>query len=152
MFTVAERRRRPTSELFHEWDGVFSPDGSLLAYVSDESGRPEVCVRPVGSGSQKWQVSSEGGAQPSWRRDGGELWYLGPNNILFAVSVKESAGLPPQFGEPVRLFEAPPWASPSDLGLYAGTASGQKFLVVTSGKEAVSPLNVVLNWTRFPGR
>ena len=97
MFALAGKR--PSAHLrsgFNERDAMFSPDGQLLAYVSDESGRQEIYVRPVRSANRKWQISNDGGTQPSWRRDGKELWYLGASSRLFAVSVKP--GPEPQFG------------------------------------------------------
>ncbi|HKO02692.1 MAG TPA: protein kinase, partial [Thermoanaerobaculia bacterium] len=51
----------------------FSPDGNWVAYASDESGRPEVYVQRFPATGAKWQVSSGGGEQPRWRRDGREL-------------------------------------------------------------------------------
>jgi hypothetical protein len=60
---------------FSESDGAFSPDGHFIAYVSDETGEPEVYVRsfPASAGG-KWRISSGGGYQPRWRRDGKELF------------------------------------------------------------------------------
>jgi Tol biopolymer transport system component len=147
MFSVHEKQ--PAAHLrsaFNERDAAFSPDGELLAYVSDESGRQEVFVRPVRSDSRKWQISRDGGNQPAWRRDGREIWYLGPNNGLYAVSVEP--GAEPHFGVPSPLFEAPLRASPSDISLFAGARDGQRFLIVTAARNAAPPLNVVLNWTK----
>jgi serine/threonine protein kinase/Tol biopolymer transport system component len=145
LFDVAEKRPSPyLRSAFNEREAVFSRDGQFLAYVSDESGREEVYVRPVQSASRKWQISRDGGGQPSWRRDGQELWYLSTPNRVFAVSVQ--LGAEPQFGAPALLFEAPLPLSPSDIGLYAGTKDGQKFLIVTA-REGVTPLDVQLNWT-----
>ena len=54
----------------------FSPDGKWVAYASNEAGLWRVCVSPFPSANSKWQVSSEGGEEPRWRRDGKELFYL----------------------------------------------------------------------------
>jgi serine/threonine-protein kinase len=61
----------------NEYQPAFSPDGRWLAYVSDESGVAEVYVRPYPekTGSGRWQVSSEGGMQPIWARDGKSLYF-----------------------------------------------------------------------------
>ena len=67
--------------------GQLSPDGRLIAYCSDESGRKEVYVRRFPQGADKWQVSFNGGAQPRWSRDGQELFYV-EKNALIAVSVQ----------------------------------------------------------------
>jgi eukaryotic-like serine/threonine-protein kinase len=61
-----------------------SPDGRFLAYQSDESGRPEIYVRPYPIGERKWQVSTGGGASPIWNRRGGELVWLADNAIWSA--------------------------------------------------------------------
>ncbi|MGH9256300.1 MAG: TolB family protein [Vicinamibacterales bacterium] len=58
--------------------GEFSPDGRWLAYESNESGRFEVYVQPFPEAGGKWQISSVGGTQPRWRRDGKELYYVAP--------------------------------------------------------------------------
>ena len=55
---------------FDEIEGQFSPDGRSLAYASNESGRYEIYIRPFPEPSGKWQVSTAGGTQPRWRRDG----------------------------------------------------------------------------------
>jgi Tol biopolymer transport system component len=61
-----------------------SPDGRLLAYQSDESGRPEIYVRAYPTGERKWQVSTGGGASPIWNRQGGELVWVADNAIWSA--------------------------------------------------------------------
>ncbi|HXI21668.1 MAG TPA: hypothetical protein VNH46_11305, partial [Gemmatimonadales bacterium] len=66
-----------------------SPDGRWLAYVSSESGRPEIYVRPFPDvEARKVQVSVEGGVAPSWRPTGGELYYVGGNGDLTAATVR----------------------------------------------------------------
>lgn len=70
----------------------FSPDGELLAYTSDESGRVEVYIRPVEAGGRRVQVSVEGGTEPRWRKDGRELFILLPFGKLASVEVRRSDG------------------------------------------------------------
>jgi len=67
-----------------------SPDGRWLAYVSTESGRAEVYVRPLTGGSTV-VVSGDGGAWPYWRRDGHELYYVAADNTMQAVPVTPRA-------------------------------------------------------------
>jgi len=135
--------------------GSFSPDGRWVAYISSESGRPEVYVRPFApSGSVasskgdlpaagKWQVSKDGAAnaQPRWRSDGKELFYLGRQTIM-AVDVS----LAPVFrsGNPQPLFRLPPGSTRWDV-----TADGKRFLagVPTEPDVDSEPITVVLNWT-----
>jgi eukaryotic-like serine/threonine-protein kinase len=82
---------------FNESQAQFSPNGHWIAYVSDESGRPEVYVQSFPSTGQKWQVSTNGAQQPRWRADGKELFFLGLFGVkdFMAVEVltKPSAGL-----------------------------------------------------------
>jgi serine/threonine-protein kinase len=138
---------------FNERNAEISPDGHWLAYESDESGREEIYVRPfpdVNSG--RWQVSSGGGSEPLWARNGRELFYRSPDDAVMGVRVESSAGF--RSGRPVKLVEA---------GYYGGAASGaapgrtydispdgRRFLMV---KESVTDQNaaplaivVVQNW------
>ena len=63
------------SESFDEFFPALSPDGRWLAYVSDESGRNEVYLRPFPeTRSGKWQLTTDGGSEPRWRADGRELF------------------------------------------------------------------------------
>ena len=64
---------------FFERNGEVSPDGRWLAYESNESGQFEVFVRPFPDVNKgRWQVSTGGGTQPLWARNGQELFYLAP--------------------------------------------------------------------------
>ena len=75
---------------FREGGPDFSPDGRWLAYDSDESGRTEVFVRPVGRSGKKLPVSTQGGMRPRWSRDGTQLSYI--NNDTLMVTRILSAG------------------------------------------------------------
>jgi hypothetical protein len=87
-----------------ERQGQFSPDARWAAYTSDESGAPEVYVRRFPPTESKWQVSVAGGAQPHWRRDGREIFYLAPDGKLMAVDVRaRPAGL--ELGQPHALVQ-----------------------------------------------
>ncbi len=89
---------------FGEGSGKFSPDGRWIAYSSAESGQPEIYVQAFPGPGPKLQVSNEGGTDPVWRRDGGELYYRSDNKMM-AVSVTTS----PEFkaGAPRLLWEGP---------------------------------------------
>jgi Tol biopolymer transport system component len=85
----AGKPERYLSTQFSDSDPMFSPDGRWLAYVSNESGRPEVYVRPFpapasGQGG-KSQISNNGGTLPIWSRGGRELLYQAGDQIM-AVS------------------------------------------------------------------
>jgi eukaryotic-like serine/threonine-protein kinase len=91
---------------FTDAETNFSPDGRWLAYSSNESGRREVYVQPFPANGSRWQVSTTGGRQPSWRRDGKELFYSTQDAQLpklYAVDVQTN----PEFhvGTPKPLFE-----------------------------------------------
>jgi Tol biopolymer transport system component len=65
----------------------YSPDGHWIAYASNESGRSEVYVIPSNGSGGKWPISSGGGEQPVWRRDGKEIFYLTDDNKLMSVPI-----------------------------------------------------------------
>ncbi len=87
----------------NERGGVVSPDGRWLAYESDRSGTYEVWVQPFPTvDAGRWQVSSAGGVQPLWARNGRELFYVAPDGALMAVQWR---GLPESGDAPTRLIE-----------------------------------------------
>ncbi len=139
---------------FHEKDGQFSPDGRWVAYGSSETGRSEVYVRSFPAADGKQQVSTEGGAQPRWRRDGRELFFIGLNGTLLAAPITLAAeGKALQVGTAVTLFEARSADATTARGVglnkhqYSVSPDGQRFLVNLTTEVEHSPLTVVLNWT-----
>lgn len=83
----ADTERKPVPFLqteFNEHIGRFSPDGSWLAYTSDESGTNEVYVRTFPASDAKWRISANGGSAPRWRGDGREVFYLAADGRLMA--------------------------------------------------------------------
>ncbi|MBI4471351.1 MAG: serine/threonine-protein kinase [Acidobacteria bacterium] len=130
---------------FEEDCGQFSPNGRWLAYVSGEPGREEIYVESFTPGSRptgKWQISTNGGTVPRWRRDGRELFYLGLDQKLMVAPVASDA--PFQTGAPKPLFQT----HAAGFLRYDVVASGQRFLVNTTIVEPTSSLpTVILNWT-----
>jgi serine/threonine protein kinase/Tol biopolymer transport system component len=128
-------------------NGQFSPDGKWVAYSSNETGTWEVNVSSFPSAAGKWQVS-RGGAEPRWRRDGKELFYLSADGKMMAVPVKIGASF--EAGQPVELFQThirQP-ISAQDVFSYDVAADGQKFLINTKVDTTNSaPLSVILNWS-----
>jgi serine/threonine protein kinase len=134
---------------YNEVHSHFSPDARWVAYVSDESGRAEVYVQSFPATGGKWQISTGGGDQPMWRRDGKELFYVAADGMLMAAEVSQSASTF-QAGVPKPLF-APPISKAginSARNSFLVTADGQRFLVNNPVEDAASfPITVVLNWT-----
>jgi eukaryotic-like serine/threonine-protein kinase len=145
-----EGDRKPAPVLqteFNETNGQFSPDGRWLAYQSDESTRGEIYVQgfPVSSG--KFQVSTNGGNSPRWRRDGKELFYLTRDRKMMAVNVKATATTF-ETTRPRELFQTRAVAAPFAIWTYDVTADGQRFLIQIAPDEAEGPppMMVVMNW------
>jgi serine/threonine-protein kinase len=88
----------------NETSGIVSPNGRWLAYMSTESGRPQVYVRPFPGGGEKWPISTDGGGNPVWARSGRELFYRSGDKLM-AVSVRTEG--PFSAGKPQPLFEWP---------------------------------------------
>jgi serine/threonine protein kinase len=135
---------------FDEYDGQFSPDSAWIAFVSSESGRPEIYVAPVARPGDKRPVSSGGGTTPRWRKDGRELFYasLG-NQSIMAVPIKLGATV--IAGAPQRLFslggDRATRPSPRNA-VYDVTPDGQRFLISAPAGEPVSSrITVAMNWT-----
>jgi serine/threonine protein kinase/Tol biopolymer transport system component len=137
---------------FIEAFAQFSPDGRWLAYQSNESGRTEVYAQPFPGPGAKLQISTNGGAQMRWRRDGRELFYLGLDSRLMAVPIRKAdTGEGLIAGEPMPLFTAHvgdivPLQSGYSIS-YIISPDGQRFLMDTIVEEpAAAPITVILNW------
>jgi serine/threonine-protein kinase len=125
-----------------------SPDGRWIAYDSDESGQFEVYVRPYPDtdGGGRWQISSGGGRQPLWSRDGTELFFRDFTGAMRAASVAATA----QFdaGPAVVLFANAGYSGGGGGGsgrTYDLSLDGSRFLMIKAQRGAPS-LVVVLNW------
>jgi serine/threonine protein kinase len=133
---------------FAERLGQFSPDGHWVAYISNESGRFEVYVRPfpIIAGGGKWMISSGGGTQPRWRRDGKELFFISPDGKLVAVEVRQIPEF--QVGSPKPLFQTQIWGAGGVTNGHRWDAvpDGQRFLINSATATAPSSITVVLNW------
>jgi serine/threonine-protein kinase len=124
---------------------ALSPDGRWLAYVSDESGNPEVYVRPFPSvDSAKFAVSIGGGVEPLWRRDGAELFFRNPRGDMYVVMV--GPGRQFEHGAPRRLFSRPGMALQEFYRSYDVHPDGKRFLMLKTGDAQARDLNVIFNW------
>jgi len=139
---------------FVEGDGQFSPDGKWIAYYSGESGRFEVYIQPFPGGGGKRQISIDGGAQPRWRHDGKELFYIGLDERLMAVSLRFAAdGQAVELDTPITLFTTHIGGALQGVNRqqYLVSPDGQRFLMNTITREAISsPITVLLNWKPRP--
>jgi Tol biopolymer transport system component len=123
---------------FLESGGRFSPDGKWIAYVSNETGRPEVYVRPFAgvpaTTEGKLRISNNGGDFPTWGPNAQELFFMTADSGIYSVNTRD-LGRSGATGTPVRLFKACPDTSPSlppvtnqTYGNAFDTHDGQKFL------------------------
>ena len=126
-----------------------SPDGRLVAYASNESGSHRIFVQtfPDGAGG-RWQITSDGGVEPRWRRDGRELYFLAPDGKLMAVPV--SAGTAFTAGRPQELFQTPLTvnrAQPGRDARYDVAPDGRFLIVAPVAAPAQTPFTILVNWT-----
>jgi serine/threonine-protein kinase len=135
---------------FNEYEPAFSPDGRWLAYVSDESGRPEVYVRDFPDGAT-WSISTDGGTEPVWARDATKLYYRnGPR--MMAVSIRAVSGSSgPSFSasRPELLFEGDfrIYNEIPGFPAYDVAPNGERFLMNRTLRVTDSgDVHVVLDW------
>ena len=140
--------RQPYPLLNSEFDVLhaqLSPNGDWLVYVSDESGSYEVYARPFTAdgklGGERKRISTNGGSQLRFRRDGKELFYVAADGQMIAVKINGGT-----FETPQALFKTHMLSglTQSDID-YDVTADGQRFLIGTQVGEAV-PASIILNW------
>ena len=134
---------------FRETNSRLSPDGRFVAYLSDESGRGEVYVRPFPQGGGKWQVSANGGRSQLWSKDGKELFYV-EGETLMSAAVSTTEGF--AAGSVKPLFEHPGLGGGGSSSTFDVSVDGQRFVVVEDleseeGEEA-KPLSIHVteNW------
>ena len=126
------------------WQSEFSPDGRWLAYMSTESGKPEVYVEPFPATGSRWQVSTHGGAEPHWTGDSKELLYLDLDSLLTTVRVD---GGPAWKVSPPRGLVPLPVPDIVGPGDYAVSPDGRLLVVNTFVSDPlVPPIEVVVNW------
>jgi Tol biopolymer transport system component len=144
-----ERDRSPrplVDEPFPVRDARITRDGAWITYVSEESGRPEVSVRSLSGAHGRFTVSTRGGDQPVWRRDGKELFYVNPDGYLQAVSVRQTSNGGLEFGLPRRLavpkFGAHHWGTTYDVS----TDGGRVYFTVDGNEPHPLTIDVILGW------
>jgi Tol biopolymer transport system component len=133
---------------FEKVHARISPDGHWLAYATNDSGMYQIVVQSFPDpNSGKWQITSQGGVEPKWRRDGRELYYLALDGKLMAVPVKTDRTF--EAGTPSLLFETPLTVNRgrADRDRRYDVAPDGRFLFVLPVQSAPSPTTVVVNWT-----
>jgi Tol biopolymer transport system component len=144
-----EGERKPivvASAPFEERAGQFSPDGRWVAYQSNESGRFEIYVQPFPGPGDRWQVSTGGGADPRWRPDGGELYFVSPGGMLMAAVVRVS-GSTFDAGSPTALFQTRmAVGSNANLSPEYAVARDGRFLLNVDENSGAAPITVIVNW------
>ena len=136
---------------FNETAGQFSPGASSgsgggprwVAYSSDESGRNEIYVQSYPGGTNRIPVSTGGGIQPKWSRDGKELFYIAGDAVV-AVAFRPDG----TFGAPHKLFDRSNFFVNYRYQSYDVSPDGQRFLMIQRDPGSVPrQLNVILNWS-----
>jgi len=143
IFHLGERKAEPfLQSRFNEIAPRFSPDGRWLAYASDESGRYEIYVQPYPGPGGKRQISTEGGMEPVWARNG-ELFYRNGKKLMVAQTMTH-----PSFsaGNPKVLLEGD-YATYLTMPNYDVTADGKRFLFLKAGQQTQKEISLVVNWT-----
>jgi eukaryotic-like serine/threonine-protein kinase len=125
----------------------FSPDGRWMAYISNESGRSEVYVQPYPGPGGKYQISTDGGNEPVWNRNGRELFYRNGDKMM-AVEITPE----PSFsaGNPKMLFQGGYVRTNASFPEYDVSPDGQRFLMlkpIEQAQAAPTQIDIVLNWT-----
>ena len=146
MPTERPAERQPISEgTFSSDEGSFSPDGRLLSYQSNKSGRPEIFLARFPLTDDRWQVSADGGVQARWSSDGQTLYYLAIDGHLMRVRVPP--GRPDQASRAERMFDTRLGVPSALVEQFA--VHGDRFLVLRpSPDSAPQTIAVISNWTK----
>ena len=125
-----------------ERQGALSPDGHWIAYASNESGHSEIYVEPVPGPGGRHQISTEGGDEPRWVRNGSEITYRNGSKMM-SVPVQEQPTF--QTSKPVELFDR---IFDSGLGVagYDVTSDGQGFIMTRSQHTSPTEIRILMGW------
>jgi Tol biopolymer transport system component len=129
---------------FNERGATFSPDGRWLGYAADPTGRDEVYIRAYPGPGPQIPVSTEGGVEPAWSRDGQEIFYREGDRMM---AVPFGPGPTPVLGRPRVIFERPYAASSLGVANYDVGPDGRFVVVRPINTIRDNRLTVVLNWT-----
>jgi serine/threonine-protein kinase len=131
--------------VFDEYAPALSPDSRWIAYVSNESGREEVYVRPFPDADRaKWQVSVDGGIEPRWANSGRELFYRTARGEMVVRAVGGSERF--EMGPPQVLFDASNFAGDNYHAVYDLTPDDSQFVMIGSNEAIREDVVLVFNW------
>jgi serine/threonine protein kinase len=148
----SRKQARLAATSFNESGAVFSPDEQWIAYVSDESGQPEIYARSFMPGAvgelpksgPRFPVSIGGGTAAYWRADSKQLIYTSPNGDLMSADLSNDPARP--FGQPKLVRKALAGASVGDV-----TSDGRSLVLAQVGQKENSDVSVIVNWqSRLP--
>jgi serine/threonine-protein kinase len=131
---------------FNEQYPEFSPDRRWIAYVSNESGRNEVFVQDFPDKKIKIPVSSEGGTEPLWARNGKQIFFRCEDQV-WAADVQTEGRL--AIGKPRLLFEKTGYEGGSTIRAYDLSLDDQRFLMTRIEQRKPTPITemiLVQNW------
>ncbi len=132
---------------YNEYNARLSPDGKWLAYVSTESGNPDVYVQPFPALNARVPVSTAGGLEPVWSRDGRRLFFRTTSGIMVA---DVTATTPLEFGRPQVVMPDRYVRTQGNYHTHYDVSADGRLLMIrdpkTAGDAARSQIHVVLNW------
>ena len=131
-----------TTTEFAERSPMFSPKGNWIAYQSDRSGRPEVYVQPYPGTGGRRRISSDGGTEPLWARDGKEIFFRNEDKMM-VVAIDTSEGF--QHSAPRELFSGN-FETDANVPNYDVHPDGDRFVMIRSPEMQALEIHVVVNW------
>ena len=143
--SVGTQQKTPVVNGVHdEITPALSPNGKWLAYVSAESGSPQVYLTSFPAGDGKWQATQDGGTNPQWSHDGKELIFLKDKGL---VAIEFRDGVAPQFGPqrplPINVHSDPLFIGPQSV--YLVMPDGR--ILTTRHSGASQPrIHLLTNW------
>jgi Tol biopolymer transport system component/DNA-binding winged helix-turn-helix (wHTH) protein len=158
VFAIDMARNRKVIPLlttpFYENNAVFSPDGKWLAFLSDESGQAEIYMQALDRGNdslrvtgERFLISRQGAQCLRWRKNGKELYYLGSDGLVYAVTLDFRSGAV-RAGRPEPLFtiDAEARATNHSVVSFDVSADGSRFVIPSMTPGESSALVVLRDW------